>query len=68
MEKSELLRSLGFSKEFLTKINEFENADNYEVDQLTFSNENVEISTSDSTELRVKEKQTSSNRLYVTGS
>lgn len=66
MDKNELLSTLGFSKSFISKLDEFEDSNVVQFEQLSFENRTVEMRSCDSTNLHIKEKQSSTNKLYIT--
>lgn len=56
MDKKELLKSVGFSNEFISHLERVENEDLYSFQIEGFSNENLNLSVHDSSELYM-EKQ-----------
>lgn len=57
MEKIDLLKSVGFSNEFIDKLNEFENNDSFNYEPFTFSNESFDYSVKDTSELYFEKQQ-----------
>ncbi len=66
MEKKDLLQSIGFSNEFIDKLNEFENNDSFNFKPFTFSNESFDYTVKDTSELYFeKQENKDTNKLIV---
>lgn len=66
MEKLDLLKSIGFSNEFIDKMKEFDNEYSFNYDQFTFSNESIDFSVKDTSELYFENQQSrDTNSLIV---
>jgi len=66
MEKKDLLQSIGFSNEFIDKLNEFENNDSLNFEPFTFSNESFDYTVKDTSELYFeKQENKDTNKLII---
>lgn len=66
MEKKDLLQSIGFSNEFIDKLNEFENNDSLNFEPFTFSNESFDYTVKNTSELYFeKQENKDTNKLII---
>lgn len=64
MNKNELLKSIGFSDEFIAKLDSYEKEQRYEVEEQSFPNDISEYVVKDTSDLYFENKEnTDSNRL-----
>ncbi len=64
MKKQELLKGLGFSEDFLKQLDEYSEPNEIQFEEVQEGEEIVDSVTTESTELKLSQKQASSNDFH----